>query len=77
MKWLDNLKNITLERTVGKCPICGSSHTDYKCSVLDGESGLGYMDIWCADCLNAFHVSRMVVTKGMKASGDVPKGLKY
>ena len=45
-KWLENLKDISEKRRVGKCPFCKGADTDYKCSVVDQENRLGYMDTW-------------------------------
>lgn len=77
MKWIENLENIFANKPVGKCPYCGSENTDYKCSVVVPEKKLGYMDIWCNDCLRAYHMSRMEVDAGLKTDGDIPHGLKY
>lgn len=77
MKWLENLKSIADNGNVGKCPFCGSTDTDYKCTAVSPENGNGYMDIWCNDCKRAFHVSRMQITDGMKTDGDIPEKLKY
>lgn len=76
-KWLENLKDISKKRRVGKCPFCKGADTDYKCSIVDQENRLGYMDIWCNDCKRAFHVSRMQILEDMKTDGKIPKGLKY
>lgn len=76
-KWLGNLRGIAGGEGAGKCSFCGSVNTDYKCSVVDQKSKIGYMDIWCNDCKKAFHISRMQVAEDMKTYGEMPKDLKY
>lgn len=76
-KWLENLKSIADIGSTGKCPFCGGTETDYKCSVVSQGNRLGYMDIWCNRCKRAFHVSRMNIPEGLKTGGEVPEGLKY
>ena len=76
-KWIDSLKSISDQGSVGSCPFCGSTNTDYKCSVVIPENRNGYMDIWCNNCKKAFHVSRMQIPKNMKTEGEIPQGLEY
>ena len=75
MKWLENMKNIAIDGTPGKCPMCGSQNTDYTCTVVNGKDG--YMDIWCNDCKRAHHISRMKIADNMKTFNAIPEGLKY
>ena len=77
MKWRDNLINIAQAGESGKCPHCGSARTDYKCTIVVPDKRLGYMDIWCNDCLRAYHVSRMEVPEDLKTDGEIPQGLTY
>lgn len=77
MKWRDNLVNIAQTGKPGKCPYCGGKRTDYKCTVVIPDKRLGYMDVWCNDCLRAYHMSRMKVEKNLKIEGEVPSGLVY
>ena len=77
MKWGENLDSIAKENNPGKCPHCGSSRADYKCTIVIPDKKLGYMDIWCNDCQWVYHISRMEVTEGLKTDGEIPKGLKY
>ncbi len=74
---LENLKSIANTGNAEKCPFCGSEETDYKCSIVDQENRLGYMDIWCNGCKRAFHVSRMEISDGMKTDGQIPDRLVY
>ena len=77
MKWLENLSNITNKKSPGKCPYCGSDHTDYRCTIVASEKRLGHMTVWCNDCLMACHISRMEVPEGLKTDGEIPENLKY
>lgn len=77
MKWLNNLKNIATENKPGKCPYCGSENTEYSATVVDHDTQMGYMDIWCNDCKKAYHMSRIKVESGYKTGIKLPKDLKY
>lgn len=44
--------------------------------VIDDKTNMGYGVIWCNDCKNAFHISRMKVSPNM-INTLVPEGLKY
>ena len=77
MKWKDNLLSISKTGRSGKCPCCGSEQTDYKCTIVVPEKRMGYMDVWCNECKNAHHISRMEISNTLKTKGDIPEGLKY
>jgi RNA polymerase-binding transcription factor DksA len=75
MKWIENLKNIS-KGDLGKCPCCGKSNI--KSNFQKIKADMGYGDIWCEDCKNAFHISRLKITDELiKNNSDKPHGLKY
>ena len=78
MKWAKNIKSIADTYTVGECPFCGSSDTDYKATQISDK--IGCMDIWCNDCKRWYHASRVLITenfKNFKKTGELPEGLKH
>ncbi|CAB1241270.1 conserved protein of unknown function [Ruminococcaceae bacterium BL-4] len=77
MKWLKNLENISQTGTPGSCPCCGSNDTQYAYTEVDAKQHLGYGDVWCNSCKNAFHISRLKIPNDYKAIHNPPKGLKY
>ena len=76
LKWANNLKSIFDKNTSGNCPFCNSINTDYSMHIIDDKTNMGYGVIWCNDCKNAFHISRIKVSPNMK-NILVPEGLKY
>lgn len=75
MKWLKNLENIANKKSVGRCPICNSYDTDYT---LVGKIGsVGFGEVWCNDCKNAYHMSRIKILEGYNLNKKVPDNLKY
>ncbi len=62
-----------------KCPICGECAMDYI-YVGDGNTRIGFLQIWCNKCLKGIYVSRAVapldakfVTFDTDLKGVVPK----
>ena len=54
MKWLDNIKRIYNDGTVGICPFCKSSETEYI--FVEHENGHGYLNICCNSCKEQVHI---------------------
>ena len=54
MKWINNLKQLTNEGTVGKCPFCGSLNTDYMFYIH--KNGRFHLHMWCDSCGELTHV---------------------
>lgn len=75
-KWLNVIASIRDGNYDVICPVCRAQSVQYKETLLD-ESGLGYADVWCEECRNAFHVSRGTFQKPIATTDIVPKGLKY
>ena len=76
MKWLKNLESIALSKEPGECPICKSKNTDYGFTMVVKETNMGFGAIWCNDCHNGYHISRIKIEKDMKLQ-SVPEGIKY
>ena len=76
LKWANNLKSIIDKNNPGNCPVCNGINTDYSMHIIDDKTNMGYGVIWCNDCKNAFHISRIKVSPNMK-NIPVPEGLKY
>ena len=76
LKWANNLKSIIDKNNPGNCPVCNGINTDYSMHIIDDKTYMGYGVIWCNDCKNAFHISRIKVSPNMK-NIPVPEGLKY
>ena len=76
LKWANNLKSIIDKNAPGNCPVCNGINTDYSMHIIDDKTNMGYGVIWCNDCKNAFHISRIKVSPNMK-NIPVPEGLKY
>ena len=76
LKWIENLKSIIDKNTPGNCPVCNSINKDYSMHIIDNKTNMGYGVIWCNNCKNAFHISRINVSPNMKNT-LVPEGLKY
>lgn len=75
MKWIKNLESISITKTSGKCPYCGSDNTDYTFVGNLGEYGYG--EIWCCDCKSAYHLSRVQITKEYNLNKEIPKNIIY
>lgn len=73
-KWLNNLKQIGIDKKSGKCPYCGSE-TDYT---FVGDIGkVGYAVIWCPECKKAYHISRVKIETGYPLNKPIPTELIY
>ena len=62
-KWIHTSKILIEElpnSTSCNCPNCGSSSVQYQ-YVGDSINHIGYLDIWCSDCLNGIHFSRVKI----------------
>lgn len=77
MKWLKNLESLAQNKDAGQCPYCRSSHTDYLYTIVDVKSRMGCVDIWCTECLKAFHISRVQIPVGAKMNGQIPNDVRY
>lgn len=75
MVWIKNLESLAERKTIGECPYCKSKDTDYT---LIGEVGkIGFGVIWCNNCMNAYHISRIDIVDGYSTNKILPKGLKF
>ena len=75
VKWLENLKSVLAYGEAGICPICGSNDTDYTLKIIDEKTSMGYGVIWCNNCYNGFHMSRVNVEKICEK--DIPRNIKF
>lgn len=75
MKWINNIKRMMEKQEKDICPYCGSENTDFAISLVDEQKNMGYADLWCNDCHNAFHISRMNVHKIIEK--EIPTNLIY
>ena len=75
MKWIKNLESISITKTSGKCPHCGSNNTDY--TFVGNVGGVGYGEIWCNDCKSAYHLSRVLITEEYNLNKEIPKNIIY
>ena len=66
LKWIKNLESIIDKNTPGNCPVCNTINTYYSMHIIDNKKNMGYGVIWCNDCKNAFHISRIKVSSNMK-----------
>jgi hypothetical protein len=76
MKWLKNLESLSDKGSVGTCPHCGSSDTDYCYTAVDLDTRMGFCDLWCNSCKHGFHVSRVKVPDKAK-TGKAPSNVIY
>ena len=76
MKWIKNLEMIAQNKEPGVCPICNSKHTDYGFVVDDEKTNMGYGAVWCNNCYNGYHISRIKISSDMKI-GSIPKNINY
>ena len=42
------------------CPICGKDSIDFQ-YVGDVDAKVGYLDVWCNECLNGINISRTIL----------------
>ena len=75
--WLDYLLNLQDGKNEGICPYCGSKNLGAGFIVVKPDSRLGHGSIWCNDCKNAYHLSRMKVAENLPIVEELPTGLKY
>ena len=54
MKWHNNMIQVYKSGSVGKCPCCNSSDTDYM--FYKHDSKRSFMQIWCNSCDEQIHV---------------------
>lgn len=67
--WLNLVKDIFNElpkKPALICPKCGYASVDYQ-YVGDLETKIGYLDVWCNDCLNGIHISRTKIPETANA----------
>lgn len=76
MKWLKNLEMIAQNKKSGTCPVCSSKNTEYGFVVDDEKTNMGHGAVWCNDCQNGHHISRIKITSDMLTK-DIPKNIKY
>ena len=76
MKWLNNLEMVAQNKTSGTCPHCNSKNTDYGFVVDDEKNNMGHGAVWCNDCHNGCHISRIKISSDMKIK-DIPKDIKF
>lgn len=48
-----------------ECPHCGKCGIDYI-YIGDGDTRVGFLQIWCYKCLKGIHVSRVVAPQSAK-----------
>ena len=76
MKWIDNLVNLNKTGLVGNCPYCGKENT--KSNFQKVNNNMGFGDIWCQDCKNAFHISRVEINDSLIKNNSIkPDNLEY
>jgi hypothetical protein len=64
--WLDIYKKINSSERFTEnleCPECQSLAVDFQ-YVGDPKTRIGYLDIWCANCLRGVHLSRVSIPPG-------------
>ena len=76
MKWLKNLESIALKKEPGICPFCNSKNTDCAFVVDDEKTNMGHGAVWCNDCFNGHHISRIKISDDMNIK-DIPQNIKY
>ncbi|OCL26014.1 hypothetical protein U472_08295 [Orenia metallireducens] len=61
-KWIKIELNILNSNKKNKliCPECGANHIKYQ-YVGDEKTRIGYLAIWCANCLQGINISRVRV----------------
>ena len=74
MKCLKNLEAIASNKEPGECPICKSKNTDYGFNIVVKETNMGYGVIWCNDCNNGYHISRVKISDDMRIK-DIPQNI--
>lgn len=53
------------ESTEIKCPHCKEKCIDYL-YIGDKETRIGYLQVWCNNCLNGIYISRVGIPEGLK-----------
>lgn len=48
-----------------KCPHCNKKNIDYL-YIGDKETRIGYLQVWCNNCLNGIYISRAKAPEGLK-----------
>ena len=74
-RWIPNMQNITEKHTVGKCPFCQSENTDF--SVVEILNKQGYCSIWCNNCKEGIHISKMNISPEMLRVSAIPKDINF
>lgn len=75
MKWIPNMESIIKSHTAGNCPFCNSSNTDF--AIVQVVTNQGYCAIWCNDCKQGVHISKMNVTNDMLRNSLVPQDINF
>ena len=74
--WLNLVKDINNslpEMLPLSCPVCNNSSIDFQ-YVGDVKTRIGYLDIWCTQCLNGIHISRTIIPENINILPfDTPK----
>lgn len=75
MKWVPNMESVIKNHNAGKCPFCDSTDTDF--AVVQIVKNLGYCAIWCNDCKQGVHISKMNVNDDMLKDVPIPQDVKF
>lgn len=62
--WLHLVAEIQLSKKV-ICPICNMPSIEYI-YVGNKETRIGFLRLWCKDCLKGIHVSRVLIPENAK-----------
>lgn len=64
-KWLqvaEKVRQMVPDRPLLDCPSCSGHNIDYE-FIGDSEKRIGFFLMWCNDCLEGIHISRIEIPK--------------
>ena len=76
-KFIELLAEGSNGKPLGGCPYCESESLGFQNTILNKATGVGYSDIWCANCKRAYHLSRGIFEKEQCVGSEKPLELKY
>lgn len=75
--WVETYRRILIGDSSVSCPECGSSNVRCGHVLIDPSSKMGYGAVWCDDCRNGMHLSRVNLVGVSNIMKQLPDDLNF
>jgi hypothetical protein len=65
MSWINAIGDIRTNTPNAKCPSCSNIGLSYQ-FIGDRKTKIGYVFVWCENCMKGIHISRTEIPEGVK-----------